>query len=156
MTDQSDVRKFDEKWMTEALALAAQAAERGEIPVGAVIVHEGKLVGSGYNLKEERKNPVAHAEILAIEEAARTLGRWRLSGCTLYVTLEPCLMCAGAMIHARLDRVVYATADPKTGAAHSLYSVLSDKRLNHIPMVEGGVLKDQASAQLKAFFRRLR
>ncbi len=152
----SELCKIDESWMSEALALAAQAAERGEVPVGAIVVHEGQIVGAAFNLKEERKNPIAHAEILAIEKAARSLGRWRLSGCTLYVTLEPCLMCAGAMIHARIDRLVYAAADPKTGAVHSLYTVLSDARLNHKPVVESGILQEKASTQLKDFFRRLR
>ena len=110
----------DEKWMRRALELAALAAESGEIPIGAVIVHEGQVIAESGNLKESVGDPLGHAEILAIRSAATALGRWRLSGCTLYVTLEPCTMCAGAMIHARLDRVVFATPDPKAGAVVSL------------------------------------
>lgn len=146
----------DETWMKQALALAASAAARGEVPVGAVVIHNNEVVGRGLNRKEELHSPLAHAEILAIEEAARNLGRWRLSGCTLYVTLEPCVMCSGAIIHSRLDRLVYATPDPKTGAVHSLYQILADARLNHAPAVTAGVLKEEAARQLKDFFRQLR
>jgi tRNA(adenine34) deaminase len=146
----------DEIWMQQALELAAQAAQIGEIPVGALIVHDGAVVAAAFNRKEERQNSLAHAEILAIEEASRALGRWRLTGCTLYVTLEPCLMCSGAIVQARLDRVVYATADLKAGAVHSLYQTLSDARLNHSPLLTVGVLQAEASAQLSGFFRELR
>ena len=146
----------DEKWMRRALELAALAGAAGEIPIGAVIVHEGQVIAESGNLKESNGDPLGHAEILAIRSAASALGRWRLSGCTLYVTLEPCTMCAGAMIHARLDRVVYATPDPKAGAVVSLYRILEDPRLNHAPLVSSGVLAEEASTQLKNFFRGLR
>lgn len=148
----------DEYWMRRALELATQAASKGEIPVGAVIVfdEDNRLVAEAANLKESNQDPLGHAEILAIRAAARVLGRWRLSGCTLYVTLEPCTMCSGAIIHSRLDRVVYAATDPKAGAACSLYQILSDPRLNHMPRVTAGVLESEASTQLKAFFKRLR
>jgi tRNA(adenine34) deaminase len=152
LSDLSD----DEKWMREALLLAERATQTGDVPVGALIVRDGEVIAASHNRKEERNNPLAHAEILAIEEASRRLGCWRLSGCTLYVTLEPCLMCAGAIIHGRIDRVVYATPDPKTGAVDSLYSVLADARLNHSPVVVSGVLRDEAATMLKSFFRRLR
>ena len=146
----------DEKWMRRALELAANAATVGEIPIGAVIVHEGQVVAESGNLKEANGDPLGHAEVIAIRAAASALGRWRLSGCTLYVTLEPCTMCAGAMIHARLDRVVFATPDPKAGAVVSLYRILEDPRLNHAPLVSSGVLAEEASLQLKVFFRALR
>jgi tRNA(adenine34) deaminase len=146
----------DERWMRRALELADAASARGEIPVGAVIVCDGAIIAESGNLKEASQDPLGHAEVIAIREAARALGRWRLSGCTLYVTLEPCTMCSGAIIHARLDRVVYAATDPKAGAVSSLYQILADPRLNHAPLVEAGVLQEEASLQLKNFFRALR
>jgi tRNA(adenine34) deaminase len=142
--------------MRHALELAAQAAAAGEIPIGAVIVSNGQIVAAAANRKETNQDPLGHAEILAIRDAAAKLGRWRLNGCTLYVTLEPCTMCSGAIIHARLDRVVYAATDPKAGAVHSLYQILNDSRLNHAPEVTAGVLETEAAEQLKSFFRRLR
>lgn len=146
----------DQRFMARALELATEAELRGEIPIGAIIVHDGEIIAEASNLKETNRDPLGHAEVLAIREAAVKLGRWRLSGCTLYVTLEPCTMCSGAIIHARLDRVVYAATDPKAGAVESLYQILSDARLNHAPSVTAGVLEEQASAQLKSFFRKLR
>lgn len=146
----------DELWMRRALKLASEAALRGEIPVGALIVCGDEVVAESFNLKEANQNPLGHAEVLVIQEAAKKLGRWRLSGCTLYVTLEPCTMCAGAIIHSRLDRVVYAATDPKAGAVQSLYQILNDPRLNHAPEVVAGVLESEASQQLKAFFKTLR
>lgn len=151
----------DERWMRRALELADEAAARGEIPVGALIVGPeiggtARVIAESGNLKEANQDPLGHAEILVIREAAQRLGRWRLSGCTLYVTLEPCTMCAGAIIHSRLDRVVYAATDPKAGAVKSLYQILTDSRLNHAPQVASGVLADEASNQLKAFFRARR
>jgi tRNA(adenine34) deaminase len=146
----------DQKWMRRALERAAEAALQGEIPVGAVIVSDGEIIAEAANLKESNGDPLGHAEILAIRKAAEKLGRWRLSGCTLYVTLEPCTMCSGAIIHARLDRVVYAATDPKAGAVRSLYQILSDPRLNHTPEITSGVLEEEAAAQLKTFFRQLR
>lgn len=146
----------DEFWMRRALELAQLASARGEIPVGAVVTYKDELIAESGNLKESTQDPLGHAEIFVIREAAAKLGRWRLSGCTLYVTLEPCTMCAGAIIHARLDRVVYAAADPKAGAVHSLFQILSDPRLNHAPLCEAGVMASEASALLKEFFRDLR
>jgi tRNA(adenine34) deaminase len=147
---------IDEKWMTRALELAKLAADSGETPIGAVVVLDDQMVSEAGNLKESASDPTGHAELIAIRSAAEKLGRWRLSGCTLYVTLEPCTMCAGAIIHARLDRVVFAATDPKAGAVHSLYKILEDPRLNHAPKVTSGVLEAQASAQLKDFFKKLR
>ena len=146
----------DEHFMKRALELAAEAGLRGEIPIGAVVVCDGVVVSEASNYKETNGDPLGHAEVLAIRAAAEKLGRWRLSGCTLFVTLEPCTMCAGAIIHARLDRVVYAATDPKAGAVTSLYQILSDSRLNHAPKVTAGVLETEASNQLKTFFRELR
>jgi tRNA(adenine34) deaminase len=145
-----------ERWMKRALELAQAAGSRGETPIGAVVVCDGEIVGEAGNHKEKPGDPLGHAEVLAIRQAAEKLGRWRLSGCTLYVTLEPCTMCAGAVVHARLDRVVYGARDPKAGAVHSLYQILADPRLNHSPEVIEGVLADEAGAVLKDFFRALR
>ncbi len=142
--------------MREALALAREAGARGEVPVGAVAVLEGRVVGRGANAREGARDPTAHAELLAIQDAARTLGRWRLTGVTLFVTLEPCAMCAGAMVLARIDRLVYGASDPKAGAAGSLMDLSSDPRLNHRFPVERGILADEAGALLKAFFQARR
>jgi tRNA(adenine34) deaminase len=146
----------DEKWMRRALELAIAAAEAGETPVGAVIVKDDQVVAEAGNFKEVSGDPLGHAEVLVIRRAAEKLGAWRLSGCTLYVTLEPCIMCAGAIIHARVDRVVYAATDPKAGAVDSLYRVLEDRRLNHMPAVTSGILKIESAELLKTFFRKLR
>lgn len=142
--------------MKRALSLAEKAARAGEIPVGAVIVRHGQFLSEARNRKESNQDPLGHAEILAIRKAAKKLGRWRLHECTLYVTLEPCTMCAGAILHCRLDRVVFAATDPKAGAVHSLYQILSDPRLNHAPAVTSGVLESEAGTQLKTFFKKLR
>ena len=142
----------DEKYMAEALRQAEAAAEAGEVPVGAVAVFEGRVVGHGRNAREEARDPTAHAELLAVQEAARTLGRWRLTGVTLYVTLEPCAMCAGAMVLARIDRLVFGADDPKAGAAGSLLDLASDQRLNHRFQVERGLCAEESGALLKAFF----
>jgi tRNA(adenine34) deaminase len=146
----------DEEAMREALSLARSAAEKGEVPVGAVAVHEGRIVGRGANAREAAHDPTAHAELLAIQEAARTLGRWRLSGVTVYATLEPCAMCAGALVLARVDRLVYAASDPKAGAAGSLLDLPADPRLNHRFPVERGLLADEAGELLRTFFRARR
>jgi tRNA(adenine34) deaminase len=146
----------DERWLREALALADQAARAGEVPVGCVVVHDGVVVGRGRNRREEDRDPLAHAEILALREAATTLGRWRLSGTTLYVTLEPCFMCAGALVNARVDRVVFGATDQKAGAVGSLADVCRDVRLNHRLVVQGGVLADPCSDVLRRFFRARR
>ena len=142
--------------MTEALELARLAAARGEVPVGAVAVFEGRVVGRGMNAREGARDPTAHAELLAIQEAARTLGRWRLDGVTLYVTLEPCAMCAGAMVLARIDRLVYGAADPKAGAVGSLMDLSRDPRLNHRFPVERGVRAEECGGVLRAFFEARR
>ncbi len=142
--------------MREALALAREAGARGEVPVGAVAVLEDRVVGRGANARESARDPTAHAELLAIQDAARTLGRWRLGGVTLFVTLEPCAMCAGAMVLARIDRLVYAASDPKAGAAGSLMDLSADPRLNHRYPVEKGVLAGEAGELLRAFFRARR
>ncbi len=145
----------DHEWMRRALIAADEAAAEGEVPVGAVIVKDGQLVSVGRNRREIGKNALAHAEIEAINGACEALGGWRLSGCTLYVTLEPCPMCAGAIINARLDRVVYGTADPKAGSCGSLINLFS-LPYNHQPELVGGVLKEDCAALLQDFFRRLR
>jgi tRNA(adenine34) deaminase len=142
--------------MRQALALADRAALRGEVPVGALIVADSVVIAEAYNERETRPSALAHAEVTVIERTCARLGRWRLTGCTLYVTLEPCVMCAGAIVQARLDRVVYGARDPKAGAVESLYQVLSDTRLNHRPAVDGGALADECGQQLTEFFRRRR
>ncbi len=145
-----------ENFMNWALKLAAQAGQRGEVPVGAVVVHDGKIIGSGANLREEQQNPLAHAEIIAIREAADYLGSWRLEDTTLYVTLEPCPMCAGAIINARIPVVVFGCSDPKAGAVHTLYKLLEDTRLNHRAEVISGVGAEKAANLLSSFFADLR
>jgi tRNA(adenine34) deaminase len=146
---------FDEA-MREALRLAAEAAAAGEVPVGAVAVHDGVVVGRGRNRREEDRDPCAHAEIQALREASRTLGRWRLSGVTLVVTLEPCAMCAGALVLARVDRLIFGASDPKAGAIGSLMDLSADPRLNHRFPVERGLLAEACGEQLRAFFRSRR
>ncbi len=142
--------------MQEALALAEGAAKIGEVPVGAVVVVDGVVVGRGANRREIDADPLAHAELLAIGDACRALGRWRLSGATLYATLEPCTMCAGALVNARVDRLVFGADDKKAGAVVSLSQVCTDPRLNHRLTVERGVLADACGAVLKDFFAHLR
>lgn len=142
--------------MRIALDEASSAAEAGDVPVGAVVVCDGEIVARAKNEREARQSPVAHAEIIALEEASRRLGRWRLSGCTIYVTKEPCPMCAGAIFQARMDRLVYGPDDPKGGAAGSLYNIVDDPRLNHQAEVISGVLADEAAALLRNFFRKRR
>jgi len=142
--------------MRLALDQARQALSRHEVPVGAVAVCGGQVVGRACNQRELLHDPTAHAEMLAITQAAEGLGRWRLSGVTLYVTLEPCAMCAGAMVLARIDRLVYGARDPKAGAVESLYQILSDERLNHRVPVEGGLLAEECGALLTEFFRKRR
>ena len=143
----------DAEAMQEALALAREAMAAGEVPVGAVALFEGRVVGRGRNRREEERDPTAHAELLAVQEAARALGRWRLSGVTVVVTLEPCAMCAGALVLARVDRLVIGAADPKAGAVGSLLDLSQDPRLNHRFPVERGVLAEACGAVLKEFFR---
>jgi tRNA(adenine34) deaminase len=146
----------DEAWMREAIAEAELALGHDDVPVGAVIVHAGAIVGAGHNERERRQDPTAHAEMIAIRAAAERLGSWRLLDCVLYVTLEPCAQCAGAIVLARIPRVVYGTADPKAGAAGSVLDVLADPRLNHRPAVTPGVLGPECAALLVDFFRARR
>jgi tRNA(adenine34) deaminase len=146
----------DVEAMEAALAEARRAAEAGEVPIGAVVIHEGAILGRGQNRVLRDNDPTAHAEIVAMREAAATLGNYRLNECTLYVTLEPCAMCAGAMIHARLDRMVYAAEDPKAGAAGSVLGVLNHPKLNHQMQVEQGILAEESSELLRGFFRERR
>ncbi|HHV30985.1 tRNA adenosine(34) deaminase TadA [Caproiciproducens sp. LBM24188] len=145
----------NEKWMREALALAQEAAREGEVPVGAVVVLNGRVVGSGRNRRERGKNALCHAELEAIDEACKTLGGWRLWQCDLYVTLEPCPMCAGAMINARIPRVFYGAKDPKAGSCGSVVN-LFELPYNHKPELTGGVLEQECADLLKEFFRNLR
>ena len=145
----------DERFMRRALALAAEAVAEGEVPVGAVIVRGDEVIAEGRNRREVGKQALAHAEIEAIYHACAALGGWRLSGCTLYVTLEPCPMCAGAIINARLDRVVYGTADPKAGSCGSLTDLFA-MPFNHQPQCVSGVLEEDCAAALREFFRTLR
>lgn len=142
--------------MDAALAEAALAPPHGDVPIGAVVVHDGVVVGRGHNRREVDQDPTAHAELLALREAAATLGRWRLTGCTLYVTLEPCTMCAGALVLARVDRLVYGADDPKAGAVGALYDIPRDPRLNHLVEVVRGVEAAGSGALLRAFFRARR
>lgn len=139
--------------MQKALKLAAVAASKGEVPVGCVVVFDNQVIAEAYNERELRPSALAHAEISAIEKATNHLKRWRLTGCTLYVTLEPCVMCAGALVQSRVDRVVYGAKDPKAGGVESLYQILTDSRLNHRPKVTSGVLEDECGQLLTAFFR---
>ena len=147
---------LDRRFMGEALALAGEAAARGDVPVGALVVMEGRIVGTGFNTREHAGDPAGHAEIVALREACRASGRWRVDGATLYVTLEPCPMCAGALVNARVARLVYGAADPKAGAVRSLYQICEDPRLNHRLAVRGGVRAEECAAALQGFFRAIR
>jgi tRNA(adenine34) deaminase len=142
--------------MRSALAAAGAAADRGEVPVGAVVVSEGIIVGMGYNRREQSQSPLAHAEMIAIDEASRRLRSWRLKDCDLYVTLEPCIMCTGAIIQARMRRLIFGCVDPKAGAVESLYRLCEDQRLNHQLSVVGGILAEASSVLLADFFASLR
>jgi tRNA(adenine34) deaminase len=142
--------------MQQAIKLAHKAALNHEVPVGAVVVYGGKIMGRGWNQVETKQDSSRHAEMIALTQAAKKLGRWRLTGCTLYVTLEPCAMCAGAMVLARIDRLVYAASDPKAGACGSVFNIVEDTRLNHRIKVERGVMEKEASFLLKDFFKKRR
>jgi tRNA(adenine34) deaminase len=148
--------RTDDYWMGIALREAGKAAARGEVPIGAIIVKEGRVFSRGYNQREGAQDPAAHAELLAIRKAAKKLGNWRLTGTTLYVTLEPCLMCMGAILLARIDKVVFGCHDPKGGAAGSLYDLSNDSRLNHNVELVAGVKGAECSALLSDFFAALR
>lgn len=148
--------KTDSDWMNLALKLARKAESRGEVPIGALLVKDGQILSTAFNERETLPSALGHAECLAIHRANRRLGAWRLTGSTLYVTLEPCLMCAGAILQARIDRVVYGALDPKAGAVESLYSVLNDKRLNHRTEFKSGILGTECGELLTHFFRKRR
>ena len=146
----------DQRWMREALLDARRAEALGEVPIGAVVVRDGRVIGRGHNLRESRGDPLAHAELEAIAEAARAVKGWRLSGCTLFVTLEPCAMCAGALVNGRVDRLVFGARDPKAGFCGSLGDLVRDPRLNHRLEVRAGVLEAESSRLLRDFFSGLR
>lgn len=146
----------DEKWMRMALKAATAAADQGEVPVGAVLVQDGNLIAAAGNQPITLHDPTAHAEIMVLRSAAQHYQNYRLPGTTLYVTLEPCLMCIGAIIHARVERLVYGATDPKTGAVHSLYPIGCDQRLNHALDITGGILKEECGKLLRNFFRAKR
>ena len=157
MTDPTPPDALHLRYMEMALEEAAVADREDEVPVGAVVVHADRgVIGAGHNMREQLADPTAHAEIVAITRAARVLGTWRLDDCTLYVTLEPCPMCAGAVVQARLPHLVYGCTDPKAGACETLFTIASDPRLNHRATVTGGVLADRCAAVLGAFFARKR
>jgi tRNA(adenine34) deaminase len=151
-SDGDDGGEDDEYFMRLALREAERAGAEGDVPIGAVVVREGEVIAAGRNERELREDPTAHAEVLALREAARTVGSWRVLDATLYVTLEPCAMCAGAIVLARVPRVVYGASDPKAGAAGSVLDVLAEPRLNHRPEVEGGVLGQECGELLSEFF----
>jgi tRNA(adenine34) deaminase len=146
----------DELWMEEALRCAQRALEAGEVPIGAVVVHRGGIVGRGWNRNITDSDPTAHAEIVALREAGATVGNHRLGDCNLFVTIEPCAMCAGAMVHARIGRLVYGADDPKAGAVRSMMQILNHPQLNHKIEVQGGVLAGRSAELLQAFFRSRR
>ena len=148
--------KSDDYYMNLAIEEARKAEALGEVPIGAVIVRDGEIIGRGYNRREIDRDPLAHAELLAIKEASETLGGWRLINSTLYVTLEPCPMCAGAIVQSRIVRVVYGTQDPKAGCAGTLMNLLQEPRFNHQVAFEKGICEDECSELLKSFFRNLR
>ncbi len=152
----TDQMREDERWMEEALALARMAEETGDVPVGALVVREGRVLGRGFNRREAACDPTAHAEVLALREAAETDGIWRLDGATLYVTLEPCPMCAGAVVNSRIARLVFGATDPKGGACGSLFDIPSDPRVNHRVPITSGILAEESAAMLRAFFEERR
>ncbi|MBN2908207.1 tRNA adenosine(34) deaminase TadA [Polycladomyces sp. WAk] len=145
-----------EKWMKAAIEEAEKAWKIGEVPIGAVIVRNGEIIGRGHNLRETAKDPTLHAEMIAIRQAAERLGGWRLIGCSLYVTLEPCPMCAGAIVQSRIEKVVFGASDPKAGCAGTLMNLLEDERFNHQAEVIPGVMAEQCGSLLTHFFRDLR
>jgi len=148
--------KTDEFWMKKALKLAQKAALRGEVPVGAILVRGDSMVSSASNRREQWQTPLGHAELIALQRASQDLKAWRLLDCTLYVTLEPCVMCAGALVQARIKKLVYGASDPKGGAIKSLYQIVTDPRLNHRMEVVGGVLQEECGQMLKDFFKQRR
>ena len=148
--------ELDRRYMREALELARRALESEDVPVGALVVRAGRVIGRGYNQREKLQDPTAHAEMLAITAAAQAVGHWRLEGCAMYVTLEPCAMCAGALVLARVERLVFGPFDEKAGACGSLYNIAADPRLNHRVEITSGVLAEPCAALLRQFFKRRR
>jgi len=148
--------EHDEQYMRQAIEAAKIAQENGDVPIGAVVVYENQIIGRTYNQREQLKDPTAHAEIIALTQAAAFIESWRLTGCTMFVTLEPCAMCAGALVLGRLDRLVYGCNDPKAGACGSLYNIVQDGRLNHRLEITSGVLADECAKLLQDFFRQKR
>lgn len=151
-----DKPSIDEQYMRIAIDQAKIAEENGDVPIGAVIVHKNQIIAKAYNQREQLQDPTAHAEIIALTQASAALENWHLNGCTMYVTLEPCPMCAGALVLSRMDKLVYGCDDPKTGAVKSLYNIATDNRLNHRLEVVSGVLADECTKQLQDFFHRRR
>ena len=156
VVDMDENRELDSFYMQEALKEATLAEKLAEVPIGAVIVRDGEIIGRGHNLRETSNDPTTHAEMIAIRQAAEALGSWRLLDCTLYVTLEPCVMCMGAIILARIPYLVYGCRDPRVGAVGSIYNFAEDERFNHKVEVREGILREECSTQLSAFFKRLR
>jgi len=154
MSEKQDA--IDEQFMKAAIDQAHIALENGDVPIGAVIVHQNQIIAKGLNLRHKLNDPTAHAEIIAITAAAEYIGNWRLHGCSIYVTLEPCCMCAGAMVLARLDRLVYGCDDPKAGACGSLYNIVQDERLNHRLEITKGILAEDCAKLLQDFFKKKR
>jgi tRNA(adenine34) deaminase len=150
------VVETDDQYMKEAIKLAKRAAKRGDVPIGCVIVHEGKIIAKGYNKRNYKKSTLAHAELVAIEKACKVMGDWRLEGCTMYITLEPCQMCAGAIIQARFDRVVIGAMNKKAGCAGSILNLFSVKEFNHQVVTTYGVMEEECSHMMSEFFRELR
>jgi tRNA(adenine34) deaminase len=151
-----NIIKRDRQFMRLAIESAKIAEENGDVPIGAVIIHKDQIIAKAYNQREQLKDPTAHAEIIALTQAAAALENWHLNGCTMYVTLEPCPMCAGALVLSRIDRLVYGCDDPKTGAVKSLYNIVTDDRLNHCLEVTSGVLADECAELLQQFFQKRR
>ncbi len=156
LAGKDDIGAFDRAMMARALELAVEASTLGEVPVGALVVRGDRIIAQAYNLRETLHDPTAHAERLALTWAGRVMGSWRLDGCVLYVTLEPCAMCAGAVVLSRIERLVYGAIDPKAGACESLYRLASDPRLNHRPTITAGILADECGEILKEFFQERR
>ena len=156
LREQEEKRPIHEKYMKEALKLAKKAAQLGEVPIGCVIVHDGAIVGRGYNRRNTDKSTLSHAELTAIRRASKKLGDWRLEQCTLYVTLEPCQMCAGAIVQARIPEVIIGCMNPKAGCAGSVYNLLQEPAFNHQVNIFKGILEEECSAALKDFFKGLR
>lgn len=154
--EKSSQIEHDKNFMRAAMEAARVAEDNGDVPIGAVIVHQGNIIGKAWNQRQQLNDPTAHAEIIALTQAAAALESWRLNGCTIYVTLEPCAMCAGALVLARIDRLVYGCSDPKAGACGSLYNIVQDERLNHRVEITSGVLATDCSKQLQEFFAKRR